>query len=152
MYEQFQATPVQCFDDPVVLARIIADDLGADFKEPDDPGSWLVATQLDVLQAPRGLDSVRFDSPSGSRKSPQTGSKFEFNVSTGATIAYQVIEGWSFLDALFMVAITLTTVGFGEVHPLTDAGRLMTLVLVVFGVSGALYAIAAQKCGRGGLA
>ena len=60
----------------------------------------------------------------------------------GATIAYQIIEGWSLLDSLYMVAITLTTVGFGEVHPLSLAGRILTLGLVVFGVGGALYAIA----------
>ena len=61
----------------------------------------------------------------------------------GATIAYQIIEGWSLLDALYMVAITLTTVGFGEVYPLSLAGRILTLGLVVFGVGGAIYAIAA---------
>ena len=61
----------------------------------------------------------------------------------GATIAYQIVEGWSLLDSLYMVAITLTTVGFGEVHPLSLAGRILTLGLVVFGVGGALYALAA---------
>ena len=60
-----------------------------------------------------------------------------------ATVGYQVVEGWSLLDALYMVAITLTTVGFGEVHPLSLTGRVLTLGLVVFGVSGALYAIVA---------
>ena len=61
----------------------------------------------------------------------------------GATIAYQVVEGWSLLDSLYMVAVTLATVGFAEVHPLSLAGRVLTLGLVVFGVGGALYALAA---------
>ena len=53
------------------------------------------------------------------------------------------MEKWSLLDSLYMVAITLTTVGFGEVHPMSNAGQVLTLGLVVFGVSGALYAVAA---------
>ena len=61
----------------------------------------------------------------------------------GATIAYQLVEGWSLLDSLYMVAITLPTVGFGEVYPLSLAGRILTLGLVVFGVGGAIYALAA---------
>ncbi|MCY3802156.1 MAG: potassium channel family protein [Chloroflexi bacterium] len=61
----------------------------------------------------------------------------------GATIAYQIVEGSSLLDSLSMVAITLTTVGFGEVYPLSLAGRILTLGLVVFGVGGAIYALAA---------
>ncbi len=47
---------------------------------------------------------------------------------------YSIIERWPFLDALYMTVITMTTVGFGEVHPLTEAGRLFTTVLIVFGV------------------
>src|SRR4051812_79481 len=39
---------------------------------------------------------------------------------------------WSFLDALYMTAITLTTVGFGEVHPLSHAGKVFTIVLCLF--------------------
>ena len=42
-----------------------------------------------------------------------------------------------------MVTITLTTVGFGEVYPFSLAGRILTLGLVVFGVGGAIYALAA---------
>jgi len=38
-----------------------------------------------------------------------------------------------------MTIITMTTVGFGEVHPLSDLGRLWTSFVIVFGVSGFLY-------------
>lgn len=57
------------------------------------------------------------------------------------TIGYEVIEGWSFLDAIYMTITTITTVGFREVHPLSDAGRIFTIVLIIFGVGGALYVL-----------
>ena len=51
------------------------------------------------------------------------------------TSGYLVIEpGWRPLDALYMTVITLTTVGFREVQPLTDAGRIWTMILSLLGV------------------
>ena len=61
-------------------------------------------------------------------------------VATG-TLGFVLIEGWSFVDALWMVVITLTTVGFGEVHPLSAQGRLFTMGLIVAGVSTGAYAM-----------
>ncbi len=46
------------------------------------------------------------------------------------TSAYRVLEGWSLLDSLWMSVITLTTIGYGEVHPLSDPGRLFTIVYI----------------------
>jgi len=57
------------------------------------------------------------------------------------TGGYTVIEGWPFLDALYMTVITITTVGFAEVHPLTFGGRIFSIFLIVGGVGGALYAL-----------
>jgi voltage-gated potassium channel len=54
-------------------------------------------------------------------------------VSAG-TSGYMAVEGWSFLDALYMTIITIGTVGFHEVHSLSDAGRVFTILLIVFGV------------------
>jgi voltage-gated potassium channel len=54
---------------------------------------------------------------------------------------YRVIEGWSFIDALYMTVITITTVGFTEVHPLSFAGRIFTIFLIIGGVGGALYTL-----------
>ncbi len=56
-------------------------------------------------------------------------------------VGYIVIEGWSFLDSLYMTIITITTVGFSEVHPLTSNGRIFSIFLMVGGVGGALYAL-----------
>lgn len=55
------------------------------------------------------------------------------------TCGYVVIEHFSGLDALFMTVITITTVGFEEVHPLDSAGQVFTITLIVFGVAGFLY-------------
>jgi voltage-gated potassium channel len=56
-------------------------------------------------------------------------------------IGYMVIEGWPFLDAIYMTITTITTVGFREVHPLSDAGRIFSIILIIFGVGGALYVL-----------
>lgn len=53
---------------------------------------------------------------------------------SGGTLGYSTIEGWGPLDSLYMTIITLGTVGFREVHELDDAGKLFTMVLIIFGV------------------
>ncbi len=49
-------------------------------------------------------------------------------------------DAWNFLDALYMAIITLSTVGFSEVHPLTDAQRVWAMVVISFGIGIVLYA------------
>jgi voltage-gated potassium channel len=56
-------------------------------------------------------------------------------------VGYMVIEGWSFLDAIYMTITTITTVGFREVHPLSDAGRIFSIFIIIGGVGGALYVL-----------
>jgi len=53
------------------------------------------------------------------------------------------VEDWEFFDALYMTIITISTVGFSEVHHISKAGRLFTIVLVFFGVGFTLYIAAA---------
>jgi voltage-gated potassium channel len=55
------------------------------------------------------------------------------------TLGFMLIEGWGFLDALYMSVTTMATVGFGEIHPLSQTGRAFTIALIILGVGGALY-------------
>src|SRR5258708_259972 len=56
------------------------------------------------------------------------------------TAGYMLIEGWSAWDAFYMTAITITTVGFGEVHPLSRAGQAFTVFICFTGVGAIFYA------------
>lgn len=56
------------------------------------------------------------------------------------TVGYMVIEGWNLLDALYMTVITLSTVGYSEVHPLSTTGRVFTSGLVLVGLGTVFYA------------
>lgn len=58
---------------------------------------------------------------------------------TAGTVGFVLLEGWPWIDALFMTVITLSTVGFGEVRPLSNAGEVFTIGLIVLGVGGAAY-------------
>ena len=45
----------------------------------------------------------------------------------GGAIGYRITEGWDWGDCLWMVLITISTIGFGEVEPLSQARRLVTV-------------------------
>ena len=56
-------------------------------------------------------------------------------------------DEWSIIDSIYMTIITLSTVGFGEVYPLSDLGKLWTVIVIIFGVSGfaaILYELGAE--------
>lgn len=55
------------------------------------------------------------------------------------TAGYLLVERWNALDSFFMTLITVTTVGFGEVHPLDPAGRIFTSSLILGGVGTMLW-------------
>jgi voltage-gated potassium channel len=57
------------------------------------------------------------------------------------TSGYIIIEGWSFLDALYMTVTVLTTIGFREVRPLDDSGRVFTIFLAIAGVGTIFYGL-----------
>lgn len=60
----------------------------------------------------------------------------------GAT-GYRLIEGWSWFDSFYMVVTTLATVGYMEIHPLSPAGRMFNLVVIVCGVGAVFFSIGA---------
>jgi len=62
---------------------------------------------------------------------------------TLGSLGYIIIEGWDFMDALFMTVITLTTVGFGVVHPMGKAGQLFTIGLIFIGGGFFIYVVGA---------
>jgi len=55
-----------------------------------------------------------------------------------AVLGY-VLAGWTWLDAMYMVVTTLSTVGYGEVGPMSSGLRVFTMFVILFGVSTALY-------------
>ncbi len=59
--------------------------------------------------------------------------------SVTGTVGFVLIEGWSLLDAFYMTIITISTVGYGEVFPLSSAGRLFASFLIVGGLGTAIY-------------
>ena len=57
------------------------------------------------------------------------------------TCGYMFIEGWPFDDAFYMTIITIATVGYGEVHQISDTGRIFTIILIVAGVGYFMYVV-----------
>lgn len=57
------------------------------------------------------------------------------------TAGYYFIEGWKLFDSLYMTVITLSTVGFHEVEPLSKAGKAFTIGLIFFSLSVVAFAV-----------
>ena len=55
------------------------------------------------------------------------------------TTGYMIIEGWDIFDSLYMTVITITSVGYGEVHEIGKAGRLFTIFLIIIGIGFVIY-------------
>ena len=56
-------------------------------------------------------------------------------------IVYHVLEEWPWLDSFYFAATTLTTVGYGDMTPVTEAGKLFTIGYLFVGIAIALYAL-----------
>ncbi len=59
----------------------------------------------------------------------------------GGTLGFILIEHYPPFDAFYMTLITITTVGYGEIHPLSHAGRIFNSFLIFFGVTAMLLAV-----------
>ncbi len=60
------------------------------------------------------------------------------------TVGFRVIEGYTFFEAFYMTLITITTVGYQELHPLSQAGRIFNSFLIFFGVTAMFFAVGAM--------
>lgn len=59
------------------------------------------------------------------------------------TLGYAWLEGWGFIEGLYMTVITVGTVGYSEVRPLSTGGRVYTMVLILLSTGVMVYATAA---------
>ena len=57
------------------------------------------------------------------------------------TLAFHTVENWSLFDSFYMTLMTLTTVGYGEVHPLSTAGRVVASAVMMAGVIAVFLSI-----------
>lgn len=65
------------------------------------------------------------------------------------TVFYSSVEGWSVLDALYFSVITLTTIGYGDLHPTTPLSKIFTIIYILVGI-GVLVAFL-NKLGQAAL-
>jgi voltage-gated potassium channel len=57
------------------------------------------------------------------------------------SLGFMWLEGWDFFDSLYMTVTTLTTVGYGEIHPLDRLGRIYNMVLILTGMGVIFYIV-----------
>lgn len=66
-------------------------------------------------------------------------------VVAGGTIFFRYVEGWSWLDSYFFTVVTLSTVGYGEIVPVTTLGKIGTTVFIFAGLG--IFAVTIQQFG-----
>ena len=61
------------------------------------------------------------------------------------TVFFRLVEGWSWLDSYFFTVVTLSTVGYGNLVPVTAAGKIGTTIFIIVGLG--VFAVAIQQIG-----
>ena len=64
-----------------------------------------------------------------------------FSIMAIGVLGLMLIENWSFLDALYMTVITMSTVGYKEIYPLTAEGKIFVIILIILGVGSFFYIV-----------
>ncbi|HEU4914551.1 MAG TPA: potassium channel family protein [Candidatus Saccharimonadales bacterium] len=83
----------------------------------------------------RGVAAASADLRRGFRDWELRGLMFFGGIIIMAGVAfYMIVEGWDFIQALYFCVATLTTVGYGDLHPTNDISRLFTTAYVLVGV------------------
>ncbi|GAI13158.1 unnamed protein product [marine sediment metagenome] len=54
---------------------------------------------------------------------------------------YYMVEGWSYLDSVYFTVVTFATIGYGDIAPVTNAGKILTIFASFFGIAMVFYLI-----------
>ena len=57
------------------------------------------------------------------------------------THAFYIVEGWSYLDSAYFLVITATTIGYGDIVPQTNLGKIITILYSFIGIASVLYLV-----------
>ena len=65
------------------------------------------------------------------------------SVILGGTIFFKLVEAWSWVDAYYFTVVTISTVGYGDVTPVTDLGKIGATILIFAGLG--VFALTLQQ-------
>jgi len=104
-----------------------------------------VRTRERKVKARAGLPSGRISSRD-LKGNLKIAAAFIVLIVSGGVFGFMKIEGWGFLDSLYMTVLTLSTVGFREVYPLSSGGKIFAMILIATGVG--VVAFTVRTAGR----